>query len=266
MVELAKPHGAGEANIASSELSQDGNLRISFHRGAFADEAALNRAAYYAAYVIHDIQVEAITFRRACAMTQPDFEQAQHYALDRLERELSPKLVYHSLRHTRDDVLPAAERLAPVEGVAGEELLLLRTAAVYHDIGFVKQRVDHEDVGARIAAEVLPRFGYNPAHIAAIGGMIMATKLPQSSRTLLEKILADADLDVLGRDDFLTRNQDLRAELAAYGTLATDEQWYTNQLKFLEGHRYFTAAARSLRDPQKQKNIAALRVLLAKAA
>jgi hypothetical protein len=50
LVELPDTHGAGEANIASSELGRDGNLRISFHRGAFADEAALHRAAHYAAY------------------------------------------------------------------------------------------------------------------------------------------------------------------------------------------------------------------------
>ena len=196
-------------------------------------------------------------------MTQPDFEQARRYALGRLERELSPKLVYHSLGHTRDDVVPAAERFAALEGVAGEELLLLLTAAFYHDIGFVEQRANHEDVSARIASEVLPQFGYSPAHISAISDMIMATKLPQASQTLSEKILADADLDVLGREDFMARNQALRAELAAYGQTTTDAQWHKSQLKFIQNHCYFTAAARTLRDAQKQKNIAALRELIA---
>ena len=191
-------------------------------------------------------------------MHQPDFERARQYALERLERDLSPALTYHCLAHTRDDVVPAAERLAALEGVTGESLLLLRTAALFHDIGFVEQRADHETIGVRIAREVLPRFGYSPAHIKAIGGMILTTKLPQSPHTLLEEILADADLDVLGRDDFLVRSQDLQAELAAFGMPMSDEQWFGGQLEFMQAHRYFTVAARTLRDTMKQKNIEAL--------
>ena len=197
-------------------------------------------------------------------MTQPDFEQAKHYALARLERELSPSLFYHSLGHTRDDVLPAVERLATLEGVTTEDRLLLLTAALYHDLGFIEEYTHNEAIGARIAAEVLPRFGYTPAHTRVIAGIIMATKLPQSPHTRLDEIIADADLDVLGRDDFMLRNQALRDELAAYGCPATDEGWYSYQLQFLQAHRYFTAAAKSLRDAQKKRNVETLTALLAR--
>ena len=54
------------------------------------------------------------------------------------------------------------------KGVAGEALLLLRTAAYFHDLGFVEQREQHEAIGARVAAETLPRFGYRPDQIALI--------------------------------------------------------------------------------------------------
>jgi len=197
-------------------------------------------------------------------MDQPDFERARQYALERLERELPPMLCYHSLAHTRDDVVPAAERLAALEEVEGEALLLLRTAAFYHDLGHVEQYTDHEAIGVRIAAEVLPHFGYSTAHIQVVRGIIIATKLPQSPRALLEEIMADADLDVLGRDDFLARNQDLRAERVALGMLTTDEEWYSGQLEFIQTHRYFTAAARTLRDARKQQNIEEMVKLLEK--
>jgi uncharacterized protein len=193
----------------------------------------------------------------------PDFDAAKQYALGRLERDLSPALCYHSIAHTRDDVALAAERLAAAEGVTGEILLLLRTAAYYHDIGFVERREDHEVVGARMAAEILPRFGYDPAQIVQIIGMIMATRLPQSPQTQAQQILADADLDVLGRDDFLTVNHHLRVELARGGMPASDADWYRVQLRFLRGHRYWTPSARSLRDAQKERNIEALAALLA---
>ena len=194
--------------------------------------------------------------------TQPDFARARAYALARLERELSPALCYHSVKHTRDDVAVAVERLAAQEGVAGEALLLLRTAAYFHDLGFIEQREQHELIGARVAAEVLPRFGYRPDQIALIEGMILSTRMPQTPRTPLERILADADLDVCGRDDFLALNGCLRAELATVGSAASDREWYSGQLRFLRAHRYWTAAARAARDQVKRSNIAALERLL----
>ena len=48
------PDGAGEANIASSEFNPDGNLRLSFHRGAFDSPEAQKRSAYSTAYVVSD--------------------------------------------------------------------------------------------------------------------------------------------------------------------------------------------------------------------
>lgn len=189
----------------------------------------------------------------ACA-----YELANAYALERLERELPPILTYHAPSHTRDEVVPAVERLANLEGIGGESLELMRTAAYFHDIGFVRQHADHERAGAQLAADALPRFGFTAFQIDLITGMIMATQIPQTPRTLLEAILADADLDVLGRKDFWARNQDLKAEAAACGCRMTDQAWYNHQLNFLQSHTYFTNAARILREPRKQQNIALL--------
>jgi uncharacterized protein len=153
-------------------------------------------------------------------------------------------------------VAPAAARLARLAGVRGQERLLLVTAAYYHDIGFVHTRDGHEAASALIAAEALPSFGYTPAQIEVIRGMIMATKLPQSPRTLLEQLLADADLDALGRKDFFARNQALRDELAAYGAHFCNLEWYREQIAFLSAHHYWTDAARLVRGAQKQRNLA----------
>ena len=192
-------------------------------------------------------------------MTPQIFEQARQYAEGRLERELSPKLLYHGIVHTRDEVVPAAQTLAGMEGIQGESLLLLLTAAWFHDIGHIEESAYHESIGARTAAEVLPSFGYTQEQVEIVRGAILATVLPQSPTGLLEEILADADLDVLGRENFMQRNRDLRLELAFLGTEFTDEQWYSGQLKFLEGHKYFTTSARALMDTQKQLNISILR-------
>lgn len=196
-------------------------------------------------------------------MTSPNYEEAKRYALGRLEQELSPLLYYHALRHTQDDVLPAIDRLAAHEGVDGEALMLLRTAGAYHDIGFIERYTANEEIAVRIAQSTLPDFGFTPEQIDVVRGIIMATRLPQSPHTHLEEIIADADLDVLGRTDYFVWNQALRDELNAYGMPSPDEEWYRQQLQFLQSHRYFTASAREMRDAQKQRNMAILLELIA---
>ena len=195
-------------------------------------------------------------------MTKPDYEQAKAYAAYRLEHELPSTNYYHCAQHTLGDVLPAAKRLAEAESVRGDDLLCLLTAACFHDIGHVVQSQNHEEISVRIASEALPRFGYSPEHIRLISALIMATKVPQHPTTLLEKIIVDADMDSLGRDDFLRISRALRDELAAAGVHYTDAEWYQYQIDFLTEHHYFTQAARHLRDEGKQRNLVLLRQLL----
>lgn len=60
------PDGAGESNIASSEFTSAGNLRISFHRGAFDNQSSQDRSAYCTAYVINDFLQDTVdSFWRA---------------------------------------------------------------------------------------------------------------------------------------------------------------------------------------------------------
>lgn len=195
----------------------------------------------------------------------PDFEGAKKYAIDRLERELDNKLAYHSAAHTRDDVLPAVERLAHHIGINGERLLMLTTAAAYHDLGFVEnaEGSDHELRSSRIAREVLPRYGYSRDQIEVICRLIMATKVPQAPHDLLEALIVDADLDSLGRSDYFTVSGNLRRELANFGINHSDQDWYQWQLDFLSSHGYFSEAARELRDDGKQRNISVVSKILA---
>lgn len=188
----------------------------------------------------------------------PDHVAAQNYAINRLRRELPDHLLYHSLSHTQSDVVPAVERLALLEKIDSESLILVRTAAFFHDIGFVVQCKQHEDASIQIAAEALPLFHYTKRQIQIVQSLIATTRLPQTPHNLLEQIIADADLDVLGRADFLPRSNALRTEILLLGLEMNDIDWYTSQLRFLTTHRYFTRSAFNLRHAIKLKNIAAL--------
>jgi predicted metal-dependent HD superfamily phosphohydrolase len=192
----------------------------------------------------------------------PDFEKARDYVLDRLEHELSPGLTYHCMGHTRNEVVPAADRLADLEKVGDEDHLLLLTGAYFHDLGFIRQRQDHESVSIQLAEQTLPLFGYSAAHIAVVRGIIQATRLPQLPTTLLERIMADADMDDLGHENFWKRSKDLRQEFNYYGTKFTDEEWYTYQLRLMQSHKYFTDSEQALRNTLKQQHILDVKRLL----
>jgi uncharacterized protein len=193
----------------------------------------------------------------------PNHKFAVAYALNRLD-ELTPNHFYHSLAHTRDIVVPAVERLSAMEGVTGIDLTLVKTAAFFHDIGFVRQYQDHEAVSVQIAMEVLPGFGYNSSQVRIVSGIIIATRLPQTPKTHLEEIMADADMDILGREDFWDFNQSLHAELAAFGFPLANLAWYRSQLEFMQNHQYFTKSALALRGRGKQQNLDKLKMKIKK--
>lgn len=190
-------------------------------------------------------------------------EPIRAHILARLERELAPELTYHDVGHTRDDVVPAALRLGRWHGLDAHDLELLEIAALFHDIGYSKQSQGHEAVSVRIARETLPRFGVDPGSIDRIADTIMATQLPQTPKDLLGELLADADLDVLGREDFFERNRALRGEMASRGEIASDLEWFRHQVTFLEDHSYFTDGAQATRNAGKQRNLDEVRRRLA---
>jgi uncharacterized protein len=196
------------------------------------------------------------------AAHHPDFDKAVAFALERLRNELPPTLYYHSAWHTEGDVLPATRRLAELAGVAPTEKGLLEVGAAYHDIGHIRDSRNHEAIGVGMMAESLPRFGFSPREIEIVAALIMATRLPQSPTNELERLLADADLDGLGRPDFLDTSKTLWRELTALGRTQTWAQWLETQLHFLRSHSYFTDTARALREDGKKLNIATLERLI----
>lgn len=191
-----------------------------------------------------------------------NFKDAQTYILTRLRQELSPDLHYHCLEHTLD-VLAVTEELCQLESIGRHDTMLLRTAALFHDSGFIYTRTEHESQGCDLAREVLPGFGYRPSEIKKICGMIMATRIPQTPKTHLEQIICDADLDYLGRDDFYTIGSTLLQELRAYNVINTEEEWNRIQVRFLSAHAYFTDTNIQRRTPKKNLYLEELTRLVA---
>lgn len=183
-----------------------------------------------------------------------NYKKAEQHIVKLLKIKLPEGLFYHGIHHTFD-VCDAAQRIAKAEGISGEDLFLLLTAALIHDAGFTVTYINHEDKSVELAKQILPQYGYSDEQLKVIEGIIEATKLPMNAKTTLEKIMCDADLDYLGRDDFYSISEDLKREFIAQGIVANDKEFDAVQIKFLNAHRYFTNTAKSSRDAAKQKRL-----------
>ena len=184
-------------------------------------------------------------------ITSPDFENAEAFLLLSL-KGLSPLLSYHSFQHTMD-VLNAAMTIASAEKISEDERKLLRISVLLHDAGFIYVYNNHEEKGCEMAKEILPRFGFTISQIKMVCGMIMATKPPQHPKTKLEQIIADSDLDYLGRDDVKPIAGKLFDELMVYGYISNEKEWNKLQVNFLQKHHYYTDYSKTTRQPKKQQ-------------
>ena len=189
------------------------------------------------------------------------FTDIQEIILDKLEKELPLYLYYHNVKHTVD-VVTEVELIGWAEGCSDEEVLLLKTAGLFHDAGHTIGYDGHEALGCQLAREFLPQYGYSEEHIGKICDIIMATQMPPEPSSLLEKIICDADLDYLGRSDMIPVSNTLFKELKEQEKIGSFNDWNKLQLKFISGHQYFTKTARSLREVNKQKQIERIRNLI----
>jgi HD superfamily phosphodiesterase len=179
-----------------------------------------------------------------------DFKGAKKYIIERLETELKPNLYYHGIHHTLD-VYEVSIKLAELENLNQEEKVIINTAALYHDSGFVYQYEHNEVLAVKMINEVLPKFGYNEKQIKIIGDIILTTRLKARPISLLEKIMSDADYDYLGRSDVNKIATTLHKELSEYGVPFSIEEWNELQIKFLKKHHYHTESSIQLRRPNK---------------
>lgn len=259
----AKNNDTEKANAALNELrsrstaNEKGvNIYLVYaYHGLGNDAEALNWLAK--AKVTNDVDliwlnVDPLLRDLELVSAPSDFAAAKEHILKVLEQ--MPALPYHNLAHIKD-VHQAALAIAATEKLSEEEIELLEVAALLHDVGFIHAAKNHEEKGAEMARELLPPFHYSLKQIDTICSMLLATKLPQSPATLLERILCDADLDYLGRNDFPEISRRLYEEMLAAGAVETEREWNLVQRTFLQSHRYHTAFGQANREPGKQQRL-----------
>ena len=189
------------------------------------------------------------------------YEKAHAFLINKLEKELPHNISYHNIQHTIN-VTEAAEYLGKSENISPEDMILLKTAALFHDSGFVKSPKEHEERSCEIAKKILPQFNYSPLQIDKICAMILATKLPQKPLDYLSKLLCDADLYYLGGENYETNSHNLYKEFKKNKIVKTTLEWNIRQAEFLAAHKYFSDTAVREREPGKQVTLKKMKLRL----
>ena len=190
------------------------------------------------------------------------YEELYAFMINKLETGLPAYLTYHNVKHTKN-VVEVAEQLAANEKIEGEQLILLKTAALFHDAGFLQHHEDHEELSCKLARKYLPDYSYSPEQTERICTLIMATKLPQSPTDLLAGLLCDADLYYMGGNQYESNANRLFEEYKKFGSVKTTTEWDLQQLEFLSGHHYFSPTAINEREAPKQIILQELKAKLA---
>ena len=146
------------------------------------------------------------------------------------------------------------------EGLPEEKLVLLAIVGYTHDLIVIPEAIDNEEKTVVFVLKNLSsgEFGFSKKDLAEIKEMILATKMPQNPKNLIEQICCDADLGSLGSANFFTISEKLREEWKK----PKDINWLKTQQDFLKSQRYFTKAARLLRDEGKAKNLEILEKMI----
>ena len=189
-------------------------------------------------------------------MTFPEI--AEKFVRDLLKDKLSESYTYHNFKHTKR-VVASAILLAESEGLPEHEKIALELACWFHDTGYTKGPEHHENNSAAIFRVFATENDVPEEIAAATEKLIRITEMCLEPKTIVEKIIRDADSSHFGSEKFDRISDLLRQEWASQGRLYSDAGWEKGNLDMLSNcHRFYTNYALENWQPQKEKNIASI--------
>ena len=177
------------------------------------------------------------------------------YVHDLLSNQLPKSLTFHNLVHTLN-VVEGVQEICLNTGVPAEQSETVEIAAWFHDTGYMKKYIGHEEESIEIAKQFLDTKQISFNRVEEIVGCIYATKYPQKPRNFLEKIICDADFYHFSLPDYRSKSDSLRAEWELnLSKFFTDTAWNKENCSMLTAHKYFTAYGRETLQDLKMANL-----------
>ncbi len=185
--------------------------------------------------------------------------EVEAYVSNFISEQVPKEYAYHDVHHTVN-VVQAVLEIGQAYNLTEKELEILQLAAWFHDTGYDKGSLDHEDRGAIYAREYLSKHNYPEEDLVKISACIRATKIPHQPNNLLEQIICDADLSHLGKKNYWNRCGKVRQELTlTKGVTMGEQEWVSFELKFISAHQYHTDVGLNLYQKRKKKHIRQLK-------
>ncbi|TWR29195.1 phosphohydrolase [Mucilaginibacter pallidiroseus] len=187
-------------------------------------------------------------------------KQVKEYVNAYYKNHNDDRLVYHCKDHT-EDVVKASVKIGNHYQLNDHDFFVVQAAAWFHDLGYMIDVNDHETESSKLAETFLKQHGVEEPVINDVKDCIMATRMPQQPKNLLQSILCDADLFHLGTDDFAKKDKRLFKEFKLLQSIdLTKNEWRRKSIQFLQSHRYHTDYCQVLLNSGKEANIKALQL------
>lgn len=191
-------------------------------------------------------------------------EQAEIYVRNYFTAHYKPEFVYHNLKHT-EYVASHAKEIANHFQLNEKDYFVVIVSAWFHDTGYFTAPENHEQESARLAKNFLLEKEVSEEEISAIESAILATKMPQQPKNILEEIVCDADLYNLGTDDFPETDKKIRKEREVLISKHIGKTaWTRSCTNLLSKHQYHTDYCRLQLNDTKEKNLKKLQEKLEK--
>ncbi|MEP7251575.1 MAG: Pycsar system effector family protein [Ginsengibacter sp.] len=192
------------------------------------------------------------------------YKKIEEYVTGLFEQMHAPALVFHNLEHTQD-VVKRTQEIAGHYKVTEDEMLVLFTAAWFHDTGHLFTSADkHEQMSCEVMRKFMKDQIDDEKIIGEIESCIMATKFPRNPKNLLQQILCDADTYHLGTKEFKNTNKRAFEERSLRNNDSDKEKFNKDTLEMLEKQKFYTNYAKDLLTERKEKNMKKLRKKIAK--
>lgn len=183
------------------------------------------------------------------------YQSVKEYAEKYLTENLAADLYYHDLAHTKE-VVSAVEEIAQGEGMNPETIEMLKIAAWFHDMGYTKRYIGHEDESKELARKFLLGMAYPPEKIERVCKLIDATRYKHEPQDNEEACLIDADRLSMGKLSFFLKGEQLRKEWEIYlNKVYSDEDWHDVQINYLRETVFSTRYADKNYTVLKENNI-----------
>jgi predicted metal-dependent HD superfamily phosphohydrolase len=184
--------------------------------------------------------------------------KTKEYVAGFIGDNFTEKICYHNIDHTLE-VVKASEIIGTNCNVSEKDMETVLIAAWFHDTGYFLGCENHEIASAEIATKFLVEEQVDPKIIEKVVNCILSTEIPQSPKTLLERILCDADLFHLATEYYFDRSDLLWLEFTLHNNKMTHEYWLSESQAFFEAHEFHTHYGKEFLLPMQEKNLALIK-------